>query len=113
MPNTQFPAEHRLVFTTRASVGAARFIFVVVIWPILSIFIAAACFFVMAAVITTLYPEMGQPGGGVTDLLGLVFGLPILLASAIVAAMVCYTTCRYLTVPLNESKPPDDSRSAR
>jgi hypothetical protein len=78
--------------------------FVVVIWPILTVIIFAVGLGVVFTVLETLYPEMAEPGGGL-QAASFVLGPPLLLVSAVVAAIACYKTCRYITVPLHESKP--------
>ena len=105
MTDTETSAGRRRRFETRSSVLAAWFVSVVVVWPILSVFVAALCFLLLAVVLQALYPDLAQPGGGLTDLLGLVFGLPVILVAAVVAAIACSKTCRSLTVPLHQSRP--------
>jgi hypothetical protein len=104
MPNTRRPSDYRPPFDTRASVLAAWFIFIVAIWPILTVVIFAVGLGVVFTVLETLYPGMAEPGGGL-QAASFVLGPPLLLVSAVVAAIACYKTCRYITVPLHESKP--------
>jgi len=78
--------------------------FVVVIWPILTVMIVFVGMVVVSTVLETLYPEMAEPGGGL-QAVSFVLGPPLLLVSAVVAAIACYKICRKMTVPLDESKP--------
>lgn len=103
MSDTRRPAEHHPLCDTRSSVLAAWFISIVVVWPILTVLVAVFCLFVAATVLVTLYPELEQ--GGFMDVVVLMFGPAALLISAVVVAIACYKICRYIAVPLNESKP--------
>lgn len=105
MTHTHPSAGRRHLFETRSSVLAAWFVTVVVVWPILSIVVTLLCFLFLAVVLPALYPDLAKPGGGLGDLIGLAFGVPIILGSAVVAAIVCFKSCRFITVPLNQSKP--------
>lgn len=97
MSDAERSTERRPVLHTRGSVGAARFLFVVVIWPILSIVVAFVLLVCVMAIVTTLYPELGQRGSGAGDLVGLVFGAPVFLVSAVLAAVACKTIYRHMT----------------
>lgn len=97
MTDTHPLAGLRRRFKTRSSVIAAWLISIVVVWPILSIAVWVACVFSVMFVLETLYPELATPGSGLGDFVGLALAGPIFLASAIVAALACYKTCRYLT----------------
>jgi hypothetical protein len=110
MADTGRPPTLRHVFDTRASVLAAWFIFGVVIWPILWFIVSGVCLFSVWMVVTTLYPEFTDPDSGIGDLIGLAYGPPIFLVSAVVAAITCYKTCGYLTVPWNEAVPWNQSK---
>ncbi len=82
---------------------AAWFIFVVAVWPILTVAVAFACFAIAMSGCVTVYPPAAHEGCFMFVGLGLgpyVFGL-----SPIAAAIACYKACRRITVPLSESKP--------
>lgn len=83
---------------------AAWCISVVVIWPILWLFVAIACLFFVEAVLASLRPDPAAREGIGMEISFLWMG-PVLVFSAVVAAITCYKTCRCLTASWRESKP--------
>jgi hypothetical protein len=82
---------------------AAWFIFVVAVWPILTVVVAFASLTMLMGVCAAFYPPSAQEGCAMfmsLGILGFVFAL-----SPIAAAIACYKACRLITVPLSESKP--------
>jgi len=94
----------RHIFHTRASVLAAWFISIVVVWPILWSFLAITGLFCVWAILTTL-----DPGPWAQEAIGMEISFvwmgPIMFFSAVVTGIACYKTCRYLTASWRESKP--------
>jgi hypothetical protein len=101
MPDTRRPSEYRPLCDTRGSVVAAWFIFVLVVWPILTSLLFVVCFYLVVGVYTALgvlpWPESAITFGPFLPFVG--------IASPIAAAIACYKACRLITVPLSESKP--------
>lgn len=103
MADPHRPSGFRQVFNTRASVLAAWFIFIVVVWPVLWLFVLVSCLLCVDAILTTLYPGLERAAVGM--IISFEYLPPVFFASAVVAAIGCYKAGRYVIAPWRESKP--------
>ena len=104
MRDSRSPAVRRPLCDTRASVLAAWFISTVAVWPILTIVVSVIGMSIVAIAVELLCPDFASQGGS-GDLIGMVVGPPLVLVSAVAAAIASFGICRSITVPLKESKP--------